>query len=136
MDSGLILRAVVAASCSLWIVGAAGAQLPGDPMRPPGFALNDPAGAQKQNVAEQTGLQSILVSNGRKFAVINGQTYSIGQKVGDATLSAIRENEVVLRTASSSEILKLYPQAEKKLRQTGKAEKKAVEGARMSAGGK
>jgi hypothetical protein len=136
MDGRLIQRAAATAIFAACAFGHAQAQVSGDPMRPPGFGSADSSSARQQNVADQTGLQSILISNGRKLAVISGQTYSIGQRVGEGTLTAIRENEVVIRTTAGSEVLKLHPQAEKKLRQTGKADKKAVEGSRMSAGGK
>lgn len=112
--TGVMVAAGLAASMRALPVQA---QIMVDPTRPPTAAAGPSGGTgTEQTIAEPTGLQSILISNGRKLAVINGQTVALGQKLGDATLVAIRENEVVLKTSAGSEVLKLYPQAEKKTR--------------------
>jgi MSHA biogenesis protein MshK len=85
-----------------------------DPTRPPSVQAPS-AAASGEEISPQTQLQSILISRGRKFAVINGQTVALGGKVGEATLVNIRETEVVLRTGDGTEVLKLYPNVEKRL---------------------
>lgn len=114
----ILIPSALAASLAAF---AAAAQVLSDPTRPPTAAAAE--NKSEQSIADSTGLQSILISSGRKLAVINGQTIALGQKYGDATLVAIRETEVVLKTPGGTEVLKLYPQAEKKLssaRQAGK----------------
>ena len=76
-----------------------------DPTRPPtGFG-------QFQADVVHTGpvLQSILISQTRRVAIISGKTVKAGDKYGDAQVVAIGENEVVLKTGKSQQVLKLYP---------------------------
>jgi MSHA biogenesis protein MshK len=71
-----------------------------DPMRPQAFALTEDAAE-----LPSSRLQSILISPGRKVAVIDGKTVPLGGAVGDATLIAIRESEVVLQKGAERETL-------------------------------
>ena len=98
----------LAAGCSL-----AHAQVLNDPTRPPGVS---PAGsaAEVDARAGATQLQSILLSPGRKLAVINGQTVPLGGRIGDATLLAISETGVVLKRGAEVETLRLLPDVDKK----------------------
>ena len=86
---------------------AAHAQALADPMRPPQAA----AAADEALAAVPGGsrLQSILLSPGRKLAVIDGRTVPLGGSVDGATLVAIRETEVVLQKGAERETLKLNP---------------------------
>ena len=54
-------------------------------------------------------LQSILISPTRRIAIISGKAVKAGEKYGDAQVVAIGENEVVLKTGKSQQVLKLYP---------------------------
>jgi MSHA biogenesis protein MshK len=83
----------------------AGAQAMSDPMRPQAIAPADDATA----AASSSRLQSILISPARKLAVIDGRTVLLGGSVGEATLIAIRESEVVLKKGDERETLKLNP---------------------------
>ena len=95
------------------IVAQAGAAPPAeglaDPTRPPysgrGVGAAPVAGPE---------LQSVLISPTRKVAVINGQTVPLGGKFRDATLTRITESGVELQSGSRVEVLRLFPQAEKK----------------------
>ena len=87
---------------------AAHAQALADPMRPPQAAAVA-AGGVAQSAAPSSRLQSILISPGRKLAVIDGTTVPLGGSVDGATLVAIRETEVVLQKGAERETLKLNP---------------------------
>ena len=58
-------------------------------------------------------LQSVLQSKDRRYAMISGKTYSVGQTVGGAKITAISEGEVTLRDANGKTVLKLYPDVKK-----------------------
>jgi MSHA biogenesis protein MshK len=94
----------------LFALLAASAENLTDPTRPPaGFGKNQAADA----VASVPVLQSILISPTRKIAIISGKTLKAGDKLGDAQLVTIGENEVVLRTGKQVQVLKLYPSLRK-----------------------
>ena len=84
---------------------AARAQSLSDPTRPPN--TSGVADAQGDADAPTTVLQSILISPGRKLAVINGAVVPLGGKVGEATLANISESQVVLKYPDRSEVIKL-----------------------------
>ena len=68
--------------------GGGYAQALQDPMRPPGFAF--PSGAGPGAMAPSGPvLQSTLVSNGRRIAMIDGKPMKIGDIIGDAKIVAI-----------------------------------------------
>jgi MSHA biogenesis protein MshK len=91
-------------------IAAAQAQVVTDPTRPPGgFAAEAPAGG----VVNQ--LQSVMISPTRKAAIINGVSVELGQKYGDAVLMGVTEDQVVLRSGDSRQVLKLHPAVEKKV---------------------
>jgi MSHA biogenesis protein MshK len=98
--------------CALLTTPFAGAQGLTDPTRPPAALLPEAAPASD---ASGPALQSILISPTRKLAIINGQTVRPGDKVGDARVVRITENEVVLRDGRQSQTLKLFPQIQKKM---------------------
>ena len=61
-------------------------------------------------------LQSVMLSSGRKLAVISGQAYKVGEKVGDATLVKVTDHEAVLRSEDGAmQTLSMYPAVVKKV---------------------
>jgi hypothetical protein len=74
-----------------------------DPTRP-SFLIGEPV-ETRQGLA----LQSTLVAPARRLAIINGRSYTVGSRLGDAELVAIRTNEVVLRRAGQDQVLRLLP---------------------------
>ena len=91
--------------------GAQGSAL-SDPTRPPSSTaglggVQDEAPAGRQ-------LQSVLLSGGRKLAIIDGATVPLGGMVGVARLVKISETEVTLRNGDETEVLKLYPAVDKR----------------------
>ena len=87
------------------------AQALSDPMRPPAFAA--PGGA----AGEQTSggglvLQSTLLSNGRRIAMIDGKPMNVGDRIGGARIMSIDPGAVTLREANTTTVLRLYPGVE------------------------
>ena len=91
---------------SAWTAFAQG--LP-DPTRPPSASVSDPAPS-----GESSRLQSVLISPGRKLAVIDGRTVMLGGRVGDARVVAIAPAQVTLQRGGAYQTLKLHPGIEKK----------------------
>jgi hypothetical protein len=90
---------------------SASAQITTDPTRPPaGLAAEAPKGAVAGNQ-----LQSVMISPTRKAAIINGVPVELGGKYGDAVLTKVAEDEVVLESGSSRQVLKLHPAVDKKI---------------------
>lgn len=95
------------------LVAACGALAQGmsDPTRPPA-ASSAPEVARSEVAVSR--LQSVLISPGRKLAVIDGQTVALGGRVGDATVVAISPSQVILQTGGAYQTLKMHPGIEKK----------------------
>ena len=88
-----------------------------DPTRPPaslGVAQEGISAAASGPV-----LQSVLISPGRMVAIISGHTVRLGEKFGDARVVKITEGEVVLRSDTDLQTLKLFPGIEKRLTSSG-----------------
>lgn len=86
-----------------------------DPTRPP-TAQGEAAtsGAEVQDMAP-VGLQTIIRRKGAKpMAVINGETVTLGGKVGESRVTKITETEVVLDGPAGREVLTMTPSVEKK----------------------
>ena len=88
-----------------------------DPTRPP---YSGHAAGPDESPVTGPELQSVLISATRNVAVINGQTVPLGAKFRDATLTRITETGVELRNGSRVEVLRLFPQVEKKSPPGGK----------------
>ena len=90
---------------------SASAQITTDPTRPPaGLAAEAPRGAVAGNQ-----LQSVMISPTRRAAIINGVVVELGGKYGDSVLTKVAEDEVVLESGSSRQVLKLHPGVDKKI---------------------
>jgi MSHA biogenesis protein MshK len=84
-----------------------------DPTRPPvlpGANAEPPAGGP---VGPE--LQSVLISPTRRVAIINGQSVKLGGKFGESQVVKISEGEVVLRTGQDVQVLKLFPDVQKRV---------------------
>jgi hypothetical protein len=97
----------------LWLATAAQAQTLGDPTRPPagqrgggsGRATGDPAGLV---------LESVIISEASRSAIISGEHVVLGGKIGPARLIKVSEAAVVLLTGDSRRTLKLFPGVHKR----------------------
>ena len=82
----------------------------------PAEVLQDPTaplagsstGASPTKAAGLPRLQSIILGNGPALAVLNGQSYRIGQRVDGYQLVAIRADAVVLEKAGKRQTLTLF----------------------------
>lgn len=104
-----IMRAT--SGCLLLWSFAAIAQSTPDPTRPPD-SLSYGSG---NVIAASAGpiLQSVLISEHSKIAIISGQVVKLNQKFGDFRLVHISETEVILQNGKIQEVLKLFPDIKK-----------------------
>ena len=89
----------------------ASAQITTDPTRP---ATGFVAEVQEGAAAAGTQLQSVMISPTQSAAIINGVRVTLGEKYGDAVLVRVAESEVVLKSGSEQQLLKLHPGVEKR----------------------
>jgi len=112
MNKPLSLGSVLIAAMLLFPVVVSAQGLTIDPTRPPVGYL-----ATEADAGEPGGglmLQSVLISQTQKAAIINGVLVKLGAKYGDAVLTRVAENEVVLRSGGVNRVLKLYPGVDKR----------------------
>lgn len=91
--------------------GAAGAQGLTDPTRPPGALA---AATGDESVISGPVLQSVMLSQGRKMALISGEMVVLGGRYGSARLVKLTESEAVLKDGAETTVLKLFPLVEKR----------------------
>ncbi len=85
-----------------------------DPTQPP--VIHTPkthAASDRTRGAHLSALRSIRIGAQDKVATIGGARVRVGDFVGTAKVMAIRPTEVVLRDASGTSTLKLYPGVQK-----------------------
>ena len=91
-----------------------------DPTRPP--LVSGDADATTDSAARAgPRLQSVLISQTRREAVISGINVALGGKFGDATVESINEGGVVLKYADRRETLHLIPGMDKRARRVAAA---------------
>ena len=106
IQGGFLLLMLAAASAGF-------AESLSDPTRPPaslGLVQDGVSAASSGPI-----LQSVLISPGRRVAIISGQTVRLGEKFGEARVVRITESEVLLRSGTGVQTLKLFPGIEKRL---------------------
>lgn len=104
-------RLLITALCLLSPVLCCAEDLP-DPTRPPAsiFATAAGAGAGREATGNRTsGLRSVIISESRRAAIIDGKIVELGAKHGDARLIEVNERGVVLRGAHGRQVLTLFP---------------------------
>jgi len=111
------LALLLVAALALLGAGSAGsaraqdAALP-DPTRPPA-ALRAPSADAPDTLAEGPLLQSVIISEGRRGAIISGHYVALGGRVGDAMLARVEPSGVVLRGPAGERSLPLFPSVRK-----------------------
>jgi len=105
---------------ALGLVAAAQAQGLSDPTRPPPGLR----GGAARGTGESSGLvlQSVIISDTRRSAIISGQHVVLGGRIGPARLIKVSEAAVVLLTGDSRRTLKLYPGVQKRAVAVGTSE--------------
>jgi len=79
-----------------------------DPTRPPNYQQK--AGiAVGTNAAPKWVLTSTLISPARRLATINGQTLSVGERIGGARVLSIEAARVALMDGNKEIVLELLP---------------------------
>lgn len=117
--------ALLAAAALLPALAPASAQDLADPTRPP----NAPSAAAGESTPVGTQLQSVLISQGRRLAIINGKSVALGDAVGESRVVKITETEVVLQKGTETEVLKMYPGIEKQpVKRASRAQKSSQQG--------
>lgn len=89
-----------------------------DPTRPPDNLLAKPGAVPGQGATESrpAGLQSIIISESRRAAIIDGKTVELWAKHGNAQLIEVNQDSVVLQGAQTRRVLKLFPDVKMKQR--------------------
>ena len=100
------------AACFLMAAVSVMAETLTDPTRPP-MVLNPALSGVPAANAGPT-LQSVLVSNGRRVAIISGKEVRVNGKFGESRVVRITDTEVVLRNGREVQTLKLFPDVEKR----------------------
>ena len=110
-----IFRAVLLMTGLLAVVGSQAADILAglaDPTRPSYLAVD--VGSGKLQPMGPV-LQSTFVSASQRRAVINGKTYTVGDKFGGAVIVDIQSYEVVLKQANRESRLRLLPKLAKEI---------------------
>lgn len=104
-----MMRLLLTFSFVLYSAAAIAEELP-DPTRPPAV-ITAPgiAPAQWAAVRQPSGLQSTIISESRRAAIIDGKTVELGAMHGNARLVEVNEGSVVLRGAQTQRLLTLFP---------------------------
>jgi hypothetical protein len=98
-----LLVALVAALTSPTAVAAPFA----DPFRPP-RQIEQPVVDDAAKAPAGSRLESVLIGPDRRVAVINGQQYLEGERIGDGRVLRISEGEVVIRHPDRDEKLTMF----------------------------
>lgn len=93
------------------MIASAGAQTLTDPTRPPGVLSSS---AEDGVAAGGPVLQSVMLSQKRKVAVISGEMVVLGGRYGSSRLVRLTESEAVLKNGPETTVLRLYPMVEKR----------------------
>lgn len=112
MDRIMSARWLAALLCG--VTGLGSAQALPDPTRPPAQLAPGapPAGAASAIGSSRPVLQSVLIGrapNGRRVAVIDGQTVRVGEKINGAVLTGVSDYQAVLLRGGERLVLRLYP---------------------------
>lgn len=117
--------ALLLAAAMLPVLAPADAQDLADPTRPPNASA--PGGPPESTAGTQ--LQSVLISPGRRLAIINGKSVALGDAVGESKVVKITETEVVLQKGTETEVLKMYPGVDKQpVKRTSRVQKSSQQG--------
>ena len=108
--SGACFECTLAAAAMLAMAGAQ-AQAQSESAHPPSAVAASPG---EPRAAPANRLRSVLISPGRKLAIIDGITVPLGGMVGGARLVRITDTEVLLKTGTETEVLKLFPGTDKR----------------------
>ncbi len=99
----------ILAAIGLMLCGLLSLPAQADTLRDPTMPLGgSSAAARPGKVANLPRLQSIIMGNGPALAVLNGQTYRVGQRIDGYQVVAIDADAVVLERAGKRHALTLF----------------------------
>jgi MSHA biogenesis protein MshK len=80
-----------------------------DPTRPPGDVITATGAGHGRGVESSSGLRSIIISDTRRAAIIDGKTVELGGRLGNARLVEVNPGSVVLQRGNNRQVLSLFP---------------------------
>jgi MSHA biogenesis protein MshK len=83
-----------------------------DPTRPPAGVMGDSGARHGREAKSSAGLHSIIISQKRRAAIIDGKTVELGEKSGNARLVEVYAGSVVLQRGKHRQVLTLFPGVE------------------------
>jgi MSHA biogenesis protein MshK len=80
-----------------------------DPTRPPANIFSASGKGDGREARSSAGLRSIIISETRRAAIIDGKTVELGGRLGKARLVEVNAGSVVLQRGKSRQVLTLFP---------------------------
>jgi MSHA biogenesis protein MshK len=80
-----------------------------DPTRPPSDYITASGSRYGRAVASSSGLRSIIISDTRRAAIIDGKTVELGGRLGNARLVEVNPGSVVLQRGKNRQVLSMFP---------------------------
>lgn len=80
-----------------------------DPTRPPANIFQAASRSAGTEAAQPSGLRSIIISETRRAAIIDGKTVELGGRFGNARLVEVNPGSIVLQRGKSRQVLTLFP---------------------------
>lgn len=90
------------------------AQVLGDPTRPPAGQRGGAGAARASGDPAGLVLESVIISDATRSAIISGEHVMLGGRIGQARLVKVSEAAVVLLTGDARRTLKLFPGVQKR----------------------
>ena len=96
------------------------AQLPDDPMRPPGKSSSVATGTGGKGVKKTTTygngfqLSAIRITKDQRSAIVNGNSVNVGDRIGSARVLSIQASSVTLQKNGKTLTINLLPLSIKK----------------------
>lgn len=94
--------------CMVPVAWAADDAALADPTRPPAQIMALWPASAGAAVLAVPRLQSVLIGSAGRSAIIDGQRYKLGDRIGDARVFKISENEVVLAGSGGRQTMTLF----------------------------
>ncbi|MGA7593575.1 MAG: hypothetical protein WCA64_00105 [Gallionella sp.] len=80
-----------------------------DPTRPPAEVISASGARHGRGLAASSGLRSVIISDTRRAAIIDGKTVELGGQLGNARLVEVNPGSVVLQRGKNRQVMTLFP---------------------------
>ena len=111
-----VVAALLFTAAAVLPAATAAAEVLADPTRPPASILRGSSTEAAVEAPARPVLQSIIITSRNRAAIIDDERVELHGRFRDAEVAQITETEVVLRSKSGIETLRMYPGVEKSLR--------------------